>query len=127
MTEYTIANDLNVEGNYYKNGILFSEGFTAEYPVSAGATLTLNWNNGLSQGISLTVATCTFTLINPVTGRAYVLRLIQDGVGGRQVSWPINVKWPGGTAPILSGISKVDLINLYYNGTNYYGSYALNY
>ena len=56
------------------------------------------------------------------------LVLIQDGVGSRTVTWPAIVKWPGGTAPTLStGANAVDIIKFIYDGTNYYGTYDLNF
>ena len=94
---------------------------------NSGTSKTLDFTNGYSQKSTLT-GNVTFTFSNPISGQAYVLKLVQDGTGSRTVTWPAAVKWSGGTAPTLTTTaSKTDLINLYYDGTNYFGSYSLNY
>ena len=70
---------------------------------------------------------CTLTLSNPVVGQVYVLKLVQDATGSRTMAWPAAVTWPAGTAPTLSGASKVDVITLYWDGTNYFGTFSVNY
>lgn len=93
---------------------------------NSGATLTINFRNGGAQRIKFT-ANCTLTFSNPEIGRAYVLKCVNDGTA-RTITWPGTVLWPSGTAPTLTGTNnKVDLINLYWDGTSYYGSSALNY
>jgi hypothetical protein len=70
----------------------------------------------------------TLTFSNPVNGATYVIILIQDGAGTNTVTWPAAVKWPGGTAPVVTATaSKADLVTLYYNGTVYFGSFNQNY
>lgn len=92
----------------------------------SGASKTINWDNGNVQRLRLT-ANCTLTLSNPKSGGRYLLELVQDSTGGRTVTWPSTVKWPGGTAPTLSGANKVDIIALSWNGTVYFGGSNLNY
>lgn len=61
-------------------------------------------------------ANCTFTFTNPSTGGVTTLILKQDTTGSRLVTFPINVKWQGGIAPLLStNPGKIDLITLYYD------------
>ena len=94
---------------------------------SSGATKTIDLGNASAQKLTMT-ASCTLTLTNPQIGGAYVLRLVQGGAGSYTMTWPGSLKWPGGTAPTLSTtVGKVDLINLYWDGTSYYGSFALGY
>lgn len=52
---------------------------------NSGAAKQIDWLNGPVQKVTLT-DNCTFTFINPVAGRPYVLIMIQDGVGGRTAS-----------------------------------------
>jgi len=69
----------------------------------------------------------TYTLTNPVTGGSYLIRIL-TGAGSFTVTWPATVKWAGGTAPTITATaSKMDLINLYWDGTNYYGSFTQAY
>jgi hypothetical protein len=106
------------------NGYVFSAG---EHNAAACTTTkTISWADQSAQKVDME-GNCTFTLTNPVAGGSYVLKLVQDGTGGRTYTWPSNVKWSGGTAPTASGANKLDLVNLYYDGTNYYGGYSLNY
>jgi hypothetical protein len=88
---------------------------------NSSTALTVDWSAALAQKVTLT-GNCTFTFSNPVAGAVYVLELWQDGTGSRTVTWPASVKWAGGTAPTLTTTAnKMDLITLYYDGTNYRG------
>ena len=120
------AAKLDINGALRVNNLI---GQASEYNNgNSGASLTVNWNNGNKQLVTLT-ANCTFTFTAPAGVVAGVtLRLIQDGTGSRLVTWPAAVKWPGAAAPVLTTTAAaVDIINCYYNGTNYYCSSALNF
>lgn len=94
---------------------------------NSSTALTVNFANGAAQVVTMT-ANCTFTFSNGVAGGAYVVRLVQGGSGSYTVTWPSSVVWPGGSAPTLSTtVGYVDLINFYYDGTYYRGSFALGY
>lgn len=100
----------------------------AEYDAgNSGASLTVNFNNGVNQKITLT-ANCTFTFSNPLAGMTAKLKLIQDGTGSRTVTWP-TIKWAGGAAPTLTttATTGTDIITLYYDGTAYWGQAGLNF
>jgi hypothetical protein len=111
-------------------GIIISKDavFAAEYDNgNSGTAITINWGNGNKQKVTLT-ANCTFTFTAPSGTCNLILRLIQDATGGRTVTWPAIVKWVNGTAPTLStAANAVDIVSFYYNGTNYYGTYSLNF
>jgi len=95
---------------------------------NSASSTTINWNNGEIQKIDMVANITTLTISNPLAvGSIYVLVLKQDGTGGRTISWPASVKWGDAGAPTLSGANKTDLINLYWDGTNYLGSYATGY
>jgi hypothetical protein len=88
---------------------------------------TIDWSAGSAHKSTLT-GNCTYTFSNPVTGGSYVLRCVQDGTGSRTVTWPSNVKWSAGVAPTLTTTaSRQDIINFYYDGVLYLGTYSLNY
>lgn len=60
---------------------------------------------------------------NVSTGQAFVVILQQDATGGRTVTWWANIKWVGGSPPVLStGANLYDIFAFIYDGTNYYGS-----
>jgi len=111
------------------SGIITGGKGLAFTPFSAGNTgtaLTLNWNNGAVQTCTAN-NDVTFTLSNPVAGVTYTIEITQDATGSRSYTWPGSVKWSGGTAPTGSGANKIDLITLFYDGTNYLGRSNLNY
>lgn len=94
---------------------------------NSGAAKNIDWSNGVTQKVTLT-ANCTFTMSNPQASFTYVFKVIQDAVGSRTATWPANVKWPSGVAPIITTTAtRYDLITLYYDGTNYLGAYTQNY
>lgn len=93
---------------------------------NSGASDTIDFSNGPAHKSTLT-GNCTFTFSNPIAGQAYILKTVGDGTV-RTITWPAAVKWVGGTAPTMTGTAgKFDLINFYYDGTNYLGSYTQNY
>ena len=98
------------------------DGNSGEFP-------TVNWNEGNEHKITLT-ANAEMTFDNPLNGGRYVLLVFQDGTGGRTVTWPVTVAWPGGVAPTLSaGLGKMDMVTFIYDATltTYFGAYSLNY
>ena len=91
-----------------------------------GSTATINFNAGNIADITLATST-TLTLTGGTFG-TFIIKLTQDATGGRVVSWPSNVRWSGGIPPSLTTTGgKVDVISLIFDGTNYYGTYALNF
>lgn len=119
-SENTGANSTLLYGRYVLNPKENDAG-------NSSTAININLQTGSSQKITLT-GNATIVLGNPQTGGSYVLRLVQDATGTRTVTWPSSVKWPSGVAPTLTTTAnKIDLINLYYDGTSYYGSFSLNY
>lgn len=71
----------------------------------------------------------TISFSNPPTASqvlSITFVLTQDGTGGRTITWPAAVKWPGGVGPTLSGANKQDVITLitWDGGTSYLGFVA---
>lgn len=85
-----------------------------------GTPLTLDLTTSNSFHIT---ATSNFTVLTPtggVSGGTYIVRIAQDATGSRVVTWPATFKWPGGSVPALSTTaSSVDLLTMYYDGTNF--------
>jgi hypothetical protein len=84
-----------------------------------GAATAVNWSQGNVQSVTLT-GSVTFTAFsNGQDGGKYILLVRQGGSGSYTVTWPANVRWPGGTAPILSTTAgKTDYVGFLYNGLN---------
>jgi len=56
-----------------------------------------------------------------------LLKIVQGATPGT-ITFPVSVKWGAAGAPTLSNTTgKIDIINLFYDGTSYYGTYALGY
>lgn len=111
-------------GQKFKNAV-----FSAEYDNgNSGASKTITWANGNKQKVLMT-ASCIISFGAPAGPTNLVLKVTQGGTGSYTITWPGTVKWPnGGSAPTLStAVGAIDIITLYYDGTNYYGSYGLDY
>lgn len=79
---------------------------------NSSTAITIDWDNGNTQLVTLTGA-CTFTLSNPKDGFRYLLLFKQDGTGSRVPTLPSSVKWSGGTTPTWStAAGKVDVVTL---------------
>ncbi|MES2006854.1 MAG: hypothetical protein V4436_01965 [Patescibacteria group bacterium] len=102
------------------NGAYYSRIVTA-------TSSTINWDLGNVQQLTL-ASSPTLSFIGGHGGGVYDLILTQDGTGSRTVTWPASVVWPGGTAPTLStAAGAVDTVHFIYDGTNYLGTFNLNY
>jgi hypothetical protein len=107
---------LDISGAYYSR----------RYTLTDGGTVSVDWNNANVQSVVLG-GNRTLTFANGQDGGQYSLILKQDGTGGRTVTWPATVKWPGGTAPTLTATANaIDVVGLVFDGTSYLGSSALN-
>lgn len=107
--------------NYILSPQLYDEG-------TETGNFTLNLANGPAQQVTINAAgPLVITLSNPVTGGAYLIKIIQGATPGT-VTWPANVLWGAAGAPTLSlATGDIDIINLFYDGTDYYGTYALGF
>ena len=92
---------------------------------NTGTAYTINITNGTVQYLTLT-GNCTYTFPTPVAGKSFMLIQRQDGTGGRTVTWPATVDWPGATAPTLtSTANRVDkFVFTAIDGSNWLGSNA---
>lgn len=104
------------------------------YPGGAKtAAFNIDWSNGPIQEFTLnvsggTVSLASSTFSNAVTGGCYMLKLIQGATPTNITGWPAAVLWGAAGIPTLSGSTgDIDIINFVYDGTNYYGTYALGF
>jgi hypothetical protein len=78
---------------------------------NSGASYGLNLESGNNFEITLT-DNVTFSASNPpASGKAggFALKTIQDGTGGRSITWFSGIKWVSGSPPSIStGIGKKD-------------------
>lgn len=95
---------------------------------NSGTAKTIDWTTGQFHKLTLT-GNCTLTFTLPTTPIQITLILIQDGVGSRTVTFP-TTKWVGhGAAPLLTttATTGTDIIQWLYDGTNLWGTYALDF
>jgi len=71
------------------------------------------------------------TLDNPTnlkSGATYVLKVIQDGTGGRTLAYGSAFKWSNGNIPVVSAAANaVDILTFWSDGTNLYGVWNENF
>lgn len=97
----------------------------------AGSTETIDWRKGRSQVLDLQNASAniTLTLIQPVAGTRYILKIIQ-GATPRTVILPSTVLIAGTLAPTTLAITTTDdaedSLTLWFDGTNYITEFAQN-
>ena len=116
---------LALQSNYYRFQNYAETKATAT--LNAG-TISIDFNDGLSQTVTLTenVTDVTFANFNPSS--SYIsnvtLRVTQDGIGGRTITWPVSILWAGGAAPTVSaGAGEVDIYGFttYDGGSTWFG------
>jgi hypothetical protein len=83
-------------------------------------TVTVDWDNGNVQSITLGNGNNNITFINGKDGGKYILILKQPAGGAAgMVSWDSAPRWPSGTAPTLTTTnSKTDYVGFIYNGVD---------
>jgi hypothetical protein len=92
----------------------------------SGGTVNISFASGNIVNLTLTAST-TLTLSGHVVG-TYIIKVIQGGSGSYTLTYPASVKWSGGTAPTLTtAVGKIDIITLFHDGTDFFGTYSLNY
>lgn len=102
-------------------------GFTQQTATGDGTT-TMDWKLGNKFKFTFGAQNETFTFTAPTKPANILLVLVQDSTGSRTVTWPVTVKWVGGTAPTLStGANAIDIVSFYFDGTDYFGVDSLNF
>lgn len=94
---------------------------------NTGTAQTITWSNGNLQKSTLT-GNCTYTFVSPGSATWLTFHVTQDATGGRTITWPATVKWPGGgSQPAVSTVaSTVTIYHFYFDGTNYRGFADVN-
>lgn len=90
---------------------------------NSGTAKTVDLSLGSSIKSTLT-GSVTYTLTNPTVGGTFVFEIF-TGAGSFTTTWPAAVIWSAdqGAYVTTTTASKCDLVSLFWNGTNYRGSY----
>ena len=88
-----------------------ADGTSAVHLLTYGATITPDLAAYKDFELTLTGSPTIANPANATSGMTFVLELIQDGTGGRTVTWGSAYKFPGGIAPVLSvAAGAVDML-----------------
>jgi hypothetical protein len=94
--------------------------------LTGDGTTTINWMAGNKVNFQFGAQNETFTFSDPSGATNLLLKIRQDGVGSRTITWPGSVLWPGGIAPTLTTTSSgIDVVSFYFDGTDYLGAASL--
>lgn len=85
----------------------------------SNATTTVEWDIALSSAAKLTMDTDhTLSIINSISGDTGLIRIVQDGTGGRVLTFPGNsINY--GTVSIDTAPNSTTILSFYYDGTNF--------
>jgi hypothetical protein len=116
VATYSKATDANVRAAA-SNGVVTSdliESASAPVLLSDGANIAVDWDTGINFTVTLAG---NRTLDNPTNGQAgtwRTLKVTQDGVGGRTLTFGNQYKFPGGSNPTLStAAASIDFFTVY--------------
>tara|TARA_R110000822_G_scaffold127454_2_gene262971 strand:- start:1653 stop:2252 length:600 start_codon:yes stop_codon:yes gene_type:complete len=124
--------DLEEFSNYVMDNDFFSSasgGSGALITATGDGTTTIDWGVGQFANFQFGAFDEVFTFTPPTKAGIVLLKLTQDSVGSRTVTFPASVKWTEGIAPTLTttATTGTDIITLYFDGTDYYSVEALNF
>lgn len=88
-------------------------------PTSGPFNVTVDWTDktkGKVRNINFGTNNLTLVFSGAVKDQVLTFIITQDAVGGRSLTWPANIKWPGGQAPVLSSAAnRVDIVQILCN------------
>jgi hypothetical protein len=101
--------------------------FVSEYDNgNSGVLKTINWANGQQQKLTLT-GNCVLTFTGLNGPSRFTLKLIQGGIGGFSVTWPVGTFGSAAAAPALTAaVGSVDILAIYYDGTQCHVGMAIS-
>ena len=125
-TGVTVDDNNNLYG--MSNVNYTGQGYSTLHTLTDASTVTINWNNGNVQSLTLGGDRTLANPTNTRSGATYILVLKQDATGSRNVTWGSNFKWSDGIAPILTTAANgVDVITFVCDGAYLYGIGSLNF
>lgn len=94
-----------------------------------GPTVTFNVTGGYNAQLTLG-ASRTLAFANTNAGEYYTLKVIQDSSGNHALTLPAGCKVigaGGGGVTLTAAANATDILTFFYDGTNYFVNYGLNY
>lgn len=92
-----------------------------------GATVTFDLDEANTHTVVLG-GNRTLALSNSDAGQKFIIRLTQDGLGSRTVTWFNTIKWAGGVTPTLTTTAnKTDVFGFICTSANNYDGFVVGY
>jgi hypothetical protein len=113
----------NIDANTF--GIKYREFVYTKGNVNG--TVTFNRNDGAIQIATLVGATTISAPTNMSIGQSMTLILKQDSVGSRTITPSASFKFASGFKTFSSGANKIDMMNIFYDGSIYYVTLTTDY
>jgi len=103
-----------------------------QYPISTGGspaptTVTPDLSQGNVQTVELNTAHTFNTPSNMSTGGSMTLIIRQPTAGSKTITWAAGYKFAGGSKTISSAGNAIDIVTIYYDGTDYLASLSTNF
>lgn len=95
------------------------------FALTYAATITPDVANGNVQTVTLTGNVTFSAFANPEAGQSLTLIVKQDATGSRTLT--STMLFAGGNKTLSTAANAVDIISVFYDGTNYYASLATNF
>ncbi len=96
------------------------------YTPSASGTTTLDLSKGNVHHITMPAGNITIALSNGTIGQCFIIRILQDSVGSRTVTWFTTIRWAGGSAPTLTTTAdKADTLGFEITGSSTYDGFVV--
>ena len=126
------ADDLTIGGSTPTSGTFTSTITNADrkipisYLPAAAATQNLDLSAGNIYDVTMPAGNITISISNAVNGQIFTIRILQDGVGSRTVTWFTTIKWAGSASPTLTTTpNKADTFIFRVTGTNTYDGFIV--
>jgi hypothetical protein len=116
----------NITMNGTGNLIMKAYQETVVSGAGTGGAITINVNNGTIQKLTLTSNITGLTFTNMPAGGSVTLIITQGGSGGYTLT-TTGIKYAGGNSTLSPLPSSIDMLNILFDGTNYYGSLVNGY
>lgn len=96
------------------------------YTPSAAGTATLDLSLSNVHFITMPAGNITIALTNDTNNQTFLVRILQDGVGSRTVTWFSTIRWVGGVVPTLTTTaSKADVFGFIRTGSGTYDGFIV--
>lgn len=96
------------------------------YSPAPAATATIDLNISHVNDIVMPAGNVTIAISNETNAQIFTIKVLQDGVGSRTVTWFSSIKWAGGAAPTLTTTAdKSDTFIFRVTGTDAYDGFIV--